>query len=237
MANGFDALHVDSNDLLNGQDLLDAATRLHAASCEAGVALDALSLDAFERVGLEDVAAARAIVDEGLNVADALGVGMVYLPSFGAARIRTDRDLHKTAALIRYTIEQSEQRDLVIASENGLDTDGVRRLFDLVDDPRARLLFDTQNPVFGGYDAADLLAGVLDLLAPYIHVKDGKAELGDAVLGEGDAELVATLQLLARSGFAGRPAVESDYRNDDGTRAALDLQMLTRALLAREQES
>ena len=74
-----------------------------------------------------------------------------------------------------------------VASENTLSGAENIELFGIVDDRRACLLFDTQNPVLFGLDPVLLASQVAHLVGAYVHVKDGVSGEGDANIGSGAA--------------------------------------------------
>jgi sugar phosphate isomerase/epimerase len=76
--------------------------------------------------------------------------------------------------------------------------------------PGLRLLFDTGNGVWYGYDGPDYLAQVLPYV-DHVHVKDGARDgtrVGACLPGEGDAGLAESLRLLRLAGYQGWYSVE-----------------------------
>jgi sugar phosphate isomerase/epimerase len=222
---GLRAVHLDEHDLTGGVEALVTAAR----SCD--VRLAGFAVSGLEAVGLSDLARARRTIDVALEQADALSISFVYLPSFGRAVIRTAADLRGTAALLRHALAGSPPTTIV-ASESSLGADGTLRLFHAVDDERLRLLLDTQNPALHGHSAARLVRALPDRLAPFVHVKDGVASKGDAVVGTGSADVGDTIAALVQAGYTGSFVLEGDYRAAAPERVRADVRELGR-LLAR----
>jgi sugar phosphate isomerase/epimerase len=198
-----------------------------------GIELAGFAVRELEWLGLDDLPAARLSVDAAADVIAALGTAYLYLPSFNASEIRSSEDLARTAHLLEYALERTEAQDAVVATENTLDASGLRMLFDLADDPRLRLLFDTQNPALSGMSPPALVAEVVDLLGPYVHVKDGHTGEGDAVVGAGDADVEATLDVLRAVGYDGSFILEGSYSDGDAGRVRADVDALRGLMLAR----
>jgi sugar phosphate isomerase/epimerase len=213
-------VHFGSEDLEDSDDLETFRT----TAAELGIELAGFAVRELERLGLGDLDAARLAVDAAVDVIDALGTTFLYLPSFNASEIRSAEDLARTAHLLEHALERTEARDALVATENTLDASEVRTLFELVDHRRLCLLFDTQNPALAGMSPPVLVAEVIDMLGPYVHVKDGRLREGDAVVGAGDADVEATLDVLRIAGYEGSFVLEGSYssRDADGVRADVD---------------
>jgi sugar phosphate isomerase/epimerase len=229
---GFEFVHLDMDDVAVGGSAGIRALRTTASSCR--VRLAGLALNSLETSGIRDPRVARQIIERGLGVARRLDVGFIYLPSFGAAEIRSDGDLLRTAELLCHTLECSDV-EMTIASESMLSAESTVRLFDVIGDPRARLLFDTQNPTLTGHDPSELVRIVGPFIGPYVHVKDGRLNKGDAVIGHGTSDLAATIKALINGGFTGSFVIESDYRSRSTANAQVDQQAL-KYLVARSMD-
>jgi sugar phosphate isomerase/epimerase len=72
-----------------------------------------------------------------------------------------------------------------------------------------------------------LVAGLGPHLCDQVHVKDGLGgEMGNAVLGEGQAGFIATAQALRARGFDGLLISENDYHGERRALAARDMAVL-----------
>ncbi len=113
-----------------------------------------------------------------------------------------------------------------VASENTLSGAENIELFGIVDDRRACLLFDTQNPVLFGLDPVLLASQVAHLVGAYVHVKDGVSGEGDANIGSGAANVFATLRMLVDRGFNGELVLENNYKEAATQRLDADVAVL-----------
>ena len=206
---GIGLVHLDRRDVPNPT----AAAEVRRVAEDLGVVLGGFSIVDIETVGYRDMPRCRDAISEGVEQAAALGVDFVYLPAFGAAEIHDVATMEAMQDLLRHALEVSEGSDLIVGSENSLDQTRCRRLLETVDDSRIRLLFDTQNPALWGHDATQVAAAVVDLIGPFVHVKDGHGKvMGNARIGCGDAEVATTITALEMGGFGGCYVLENDYR-------------------------
>jgi sugar phosphate isomerase/epimerase len=222
-------VHFDRRDV----EMCGSRAAFGDAADALGIRLGALAMYELERLGIGDVARAHRVIDENIELALALGVTYVYLPSFNASEIRDRDGLARTAELLSYALDASEA--LTVASENTLSGPQNIELFAMVDNPRLRLLYDTQNPVLCGLDPGELAAQTAHLIGRYVHVKDGVAGEGDAVVGCGTADVPATLAVLCQGGFRGEFVFEGAYGADGPSRLRSDVDGLELALSAFRQ--
>ena len=217
----FTFVHFDFDDLRFST--LDDLQEFRVAAGQFGVELGGFAINKLESVGVSDQLAASRVIDAAVNIATTLAVPFVYLPSFGAAHIRNERDLRLTAKLITHALNRADS--MTVASENTLASTPQRLLFELVDNRRARLLFDTQNPVMESLDPISLLSNTFHLLGSFVHVKDGYRQRGNRALGRGECRISEILCRLGELGYCGRYVVENDYRGSSDP--AADLGFLT----------
>ena len=167
----------------------------------------------------------RPVLTRLLDAARALGVPLVFVPSFRRSAIDSPADLDRTAAVLRWAAVQAEARGLLLASENVLPGEQARALAEQVGSTAFRLVLDTFNPVAAGLSCAALVDAVGDLLADQVHVKDGPPDVGPTPpLGAGAGRLDDTLGALHRRRVPVRALVlENDYRDGDRARLRTDL--------------
>ncbi len=208
------------------------------ASQETGVEIVGFGINTMNELPLysppdsDEGRRCRDLLRSALDTALAMGVGLVYCPSFFAAEIRTDDQLERAGAALRSGCEYIEGQPVLLATENTLDAAGNRRLMELVDHPSMRVLVDGYNPVIYGHLASTL---VRELPARYLcnqaHAKDGLNHvMGSAPIGQGEGHLVEFVQALKDVGFDGWLICENDYRSDADALVAQDLATLKELL-------
>jgi sugar phosphate isomerase/epimerase len=227
-AMGADGLQLDFGGPNRGA-WIDAPGRISSLRAEAyahGVQLLALAGNHFNDVGLTGgPQIVRPLVHRMLDAAVALGVPLVFLPSFRRSAIDGPAALARTAAALRWAAAEAQLRNLVLASENVLPAEQARRLADEVGSPAFRLVLDTFNPVAAGLRAASLVPVLKGLLADQVHLKDGPPDRGPSpLLGAGDGRLAETVDALHEHRVpVGAFVLENDYRDGDSARPAADL--------------
>ncbi|MFI0975914.1 sugar phosphate isomerase/epimerase family protein [Streptomyces sp. NPDC021093] len=219
---GADAVQLD----LGGPgraDWLDAPGSLAALrerSGATGVELTAVSGNLLNDIGLtapEDSAQGqlvRTTLLRLLDTAHALGVPLVFVPSFRRSAINNAYDLRRTATVLGRAAQEAADRNLLLASENTLSATDSRDLVEAVGSPSFRLLLDTYNPRAAGVDVVELIRVNAPWICDQVHLKDGLRGAGGSVLlGEGDGRLAETLAALADEQVPVRTlVVETDHR-------------------------
>ncbi|MFI6762848.1 sugar phosphate isomerase/epimerase family protein [Micromonospora sp. NPDC050417] len=225
---GADGLQVDLGGPGRGE-WIDAPGRIDALRAEAGehgVRILALGGNHLNDIGLTSGSRmVRPLLQRLLDAAVALGVPLVFVPSFRRSAIDGPAALTRTAAVLGWAAAQAQERGLVLASENVLSGEQARVLADEVDSSAFRLVLDTFNPVAAGLRTDALVASLADLLADQVHLKDGPPDRGPSpLLGAGTGRLVETLTALREHRVPVHAFVlENDYRGADTARLAADL--------------
>ncbi len=225
---GADGVQLDLGGPGRGE-WVDAPGRIDALRAEArarGVVLLALAGNHFNDIGLtSEPRIVRPLLERMLDAAVALGMPLVFVPSFGRSAIDGPTAFARTAEALRRAAEEAEGRGLVLANENVLTGELARALTDEVGSPAFRLVLDTFNPVAAGLRVDALVASLGDLLADQVHLKDGPPSLGAfPLLGAGEGRLGDTVDALREHRVPVRAYVlENDYRDGDASRLATDL--------------
>jgi 2-epi-5-epi-valiolone 7-phosphate 2-epimerase len=239
---GFEAIHLSSGEPEDAQRLDDAALRegyLQAAR-DTGVAISAIAPGGLNDLGLtspSDSPNARACWDSiriAIDAAVEMDVPLVFLPSFRAGEIRDAGGMRRTADVLARACDYVAGLPVTIATENTLGADGNLQLLAAAGRPDLRVLLDMQNPVLWGHSVAALVDALWPHLADQVHAKDGRdGEMGNTLLGEGDAGFPESAAALRDRGFAGTVISENDYHGNRSQLAARDIQVMTQAFGAQ----
>jgi 2-epi-5-epi-valiolone 7-phosphate 2-epimerase len=232
---GFAAMHISSGELdgslrLDGGALRDAYLE---AARESGVTIDAIAGGDLNDVGMTSPAGSRnadrcrTTIQIAIDAAAEMGVPLVFLPSFRAGEIHDAADLRRTAAVLADACDHVAGRPVTIATENTLGADGNLELLQVADRPELRVLLDTQNPSLWGHPATAMIEPLWPHLADQAHVKDGRdGQMGNAILGDGDSDFLATATALRQRGFDGALISENDYHGPRIANAMRDIEVL-----------
>jgi len=149
---------------------------------------------------------------EVIDLADRIRVPLVYIPSFDVNEIRNVSDLVETARILKACCDYVGGRSIEVASENTLGVEDNLRLLNAVDHEKMRIMIDTYNPIIWGHRTVNLITELWPYLCDQVHVKDGKNNtMGNARLGEGDAEFAEVITALKGHGFDGTLIIENEY--------------------------
>ena len=233
---GFEAIHLSSGEPDDARTLGDAALRdaYVQAARDTGVAISAIAPGGLNDLGLNspsDSPNGRACWDRiriAIDAAVEMDVPLVFLPSFRAGEIRDARGLRRTADVLASACDYVAGRPVTIATENTLGADGNLQLLAEAGRPDLRVLLDMQNPVIWGHSVAALVDALWPHLADQVHAKDGRnGEMGNALLGEGEARFLESAGALRDRGFMGPVISENDYHGDRSRLAARDIEVMT----------
>ena len=172
------------------------------------------------------------VLRSALDTALAMGIGLVYCPSFFEGQIRTNEEFERASAMLRRGCEYIDGQPLQLAMENSLDAARHMRIIDLVDHPSLRVLIDGYNPVIFGHLAATLVRELpSSYLCNQMHAKDGhKNVMGSAPLGQGEGHFEAFVQALQAIEFDGWLICENNYNSNADELVAADLAVLRNLL-------
>ncbi len=225
---GADGVQLDLGGPGRGE-WIDTPGRIDALRAEAqtqGVRLLALAGNHLNDIGLtSDPRIVLPLLGRLLDAAVALGVPLVFVPSFRRSAINGPAAFTHTVEALRWAATEAQGRALVLANENVLTGEQARALADEVGSSAFRLVLDTFNPVAAGLRADALVASLRDLLADQVHLKDGPPDLGASpLLGAGDGRLGDTVDALRKYRVPVRAFVlENDYRDGNTARLTADL--------------
>jgi sugar phosphate isomerase/epimerase len=142
-------------------------------------------------------------------------VRIMSYPNDPGAALAEEEWGRRVVTRVRTLAARAEDAGLVLLHENcsgwaGTRPDRMRRLVDAAGGTALRLLFDIGNGIAYGYEAYEVLADVVDLVA-HVHVKDATGTSADPVYtmpGDGDSRVADCLRLLLRHGYAGTVSIE-----------------------------
>lgn len=227
---GFSALQLDAGNWSGWPEVLDKKVQQAylETSQESGVELAGIGVNAVNELSLTvDQPEARVAVIRAVDTASAMRIPLVYVPAFNASEIKTDEHLKTTASILGEISAYAAERAITLASENTLDAARQLKLLDMANHPNLNLFIDTQNPALWGHDVAALLEPLKPYLCDQIHAKDGRGGvMGNAPLGEGEAQFERTAQEIKRLKLNPLLISENEYGEDAERLAAKDIATL-----------
>lgn len=162
--------------------------------------------------GTKEKDIALEAVMTAVDIAEAMGITNVMVPSFEASDIKTQVDFNSLVNILKQACDKAINKSIIISTENLLSIEENKNLFEKVDRPNLSLYFDTQNyNLRKNYNAAEMV----EALFPYIcevHAKDGRnGFMSGALLGEGDSGFYDTLEALKKNKYDGWIVLENYY--------------------------
>lgn len=201
---GKNIIELDEEDLLRLKNVLDGSgLKVSAIASPIG------KVDAGVAVEHEVERLAHA-----LRAAAVLGAPYIRIFSFyhagRAAEDVRDAVLERMSALVRRA--QGSGVTLIHENEKGIFGDVPDRILDIVEgvgSPLLRLAWDPANFVQVGVRPFSEAYERLRPHVAYLQVKDARFSTGEVVpAGEGDGEVLETVEALQRSGYAGFASLE-----------------------------
>ncbi len=154
----------------------------------------------------------------GVKVANEMGVSRITVPNFVNNEINSDDDFNATVEALKFLCNLAEPLNIDIYTENVLLPEKLYKLFEAVNAPNLKLLYDSQNyNIVKGYDSADILDeiyGKVDL-GDFVHLKDGCGDMSNRYLGEGDCNIQKNIEVLKKNGYDGVIILENNYYSID----------------------
>ena len=218
---GLDGMSIEFGSLAKGFPL--DSRRLQDAYLDAqqqtGIEYPNIGLSDFDNTSMHALEGSpsyevgRRMFRGAIEAAAHMKIPLVFAPSFLASEIKSDEELDRTAEAFRFACDLAGERGVAVASENMLPPARQRQLVEAVGRENFRLFYDSNNLFhFMGIDQVRALQDTYDLLAPQLHVKDGKkGGLGSALLGTGDANFKGVMKELGTRGYDGWLIIENAY--------------------------
>lgn len=162
--------------------------------------------------GSEDREIIKTSIVAAIEAAEALGIDIFMLPTFGKSEPRSSEDMKILTETLRWACDLAADAGVTVAAENLLTVEDVTRLLDAVDRENLGLYFDLQNYYLNrGWNTPQMIEPLLPRMVQ-VHAKDGKnGDLSGAPLGEGDVDLFGSLNELKRLGYEGWIVNENYY--------------------------
>ena len=223
---GLDGMQIELGALENGyymaekkvqQDYLEDGKKY-------GIEYPSLVLNGLSTHGFvgdedgDDYKIAAESLGLSLDVAEDMGIGLIMLPQFWSNEIIDDRSFDNTVKVLKKYCKNALERGIKIASETILPADRQIELMKAVDMPNLSTLYDSQNYYFFyGYSQKEVLEKLYPYISDQVHIKDGTGldgkggVLSGALLGEGDSDLQASVDILKKNNFEGWLILENYY--------------------------
>lgn len=154
---------------------------------------------------------AKKSIQIGIDVAEAMGIFLVMLPTFHDGYIKNEEDMEQTVKRVREACCYAYDKKITIALENVMSTPEYYDFKDAVGMGNLAVIYDNQNySVCKNYDDTQIFREIKEEVAA-IHVKDGFKEMSTHLLGEGGCNFYQTAQEIKKSSYKGWIFAENYY--------------------------
>ncbi|MGI6168231.1 MAG: sugar phosphate isomerase/epimerase family protein [Christensenellales bacterium] len=165
------------------------------------------------RPGTKYYGIVRDALKNAVKAAANMGIPMVFVPGFNESEVKSQEDLEYAASMFQYFCDEAGEKGISVGYENQLSAKEQHTIFELVDRPNFGMFYDSNNFYFQkGWNQAEILDATYDIMLPQLHVKDGKkGSIASAILGSGDTDFYATIDVLKKKEYKGWLILENLY--------------------------
>lgn len=147
-----------------------------------------------------------------VETAAAMNISKIMVPNFLDNLITEEIHIQHTVEALQFIAKEAEKKNIDILTENALPWQRQIQLLKDVGCDNVKIHFDTQNFMFNFHlDQSEQLRGLYPYMDHQLHVKDGVSEPGECLLGQGNTDFFAQMELLKQQEFSGWIIIENYY--------------------------
>lgn len=184
-------------------------------SVDKGILFPTLGLNVFcdfAMIKSENFATVKEIIQRAMDIALALDIKILQVPSFGVSSISSEREFNQTIKVFDFACNLVRDENILIGTENSLSQDENLKIIDSISSDKMKIYFDTQNPhVLSGYDVPEMVGDLFPHICE-VHAKDGdQGKMGNTPLGKGTASFGDTMKEIIGKNYTGWIILENEY--------------------------
>lgn len=203
---GLDGVQVSMGSVENDLQLRrpDVQRAYRDAAAAHGVRVGGVAIDVMNQLPYKSDPRTEAWVSDSIDVARALGVGVVLLAFFEKGDLRNDPDGQaEVVRRLKRVAPKAEQARVILGIESWLSAPDHVRLLDAVGSPNVQVYYDVANSTQMGYDiVAEIRQLGRDRICE-LHAKEN-----GFLLGQGRIDFRAVRKALDDIGFTGWLQIE-----------------------------
>lgn len=174
------------------------------AAAAHGVRVGGVAIDVMNQVPYKSDPRTEAWVSDSIDVARALGVGVVLLAFFEKGDLRNDPDGQaEVVRRLKRVAPKAEKERVILGIESWLSAADHARLLDAVGSPSVQVYYDVANSTQMGYDIVAEIRQLGRERICELHAKEN-----GFLLGEGRIDFRAVRKALDDIGFTGWLQIE-----------------------------
>jgi L-ribulose-5-phosphate 3-epimerase len=203
---GLDGVQVSmgtvDNDLQLRRPEVQHAYREAAAA--TGVRIGGIALDVMNQIPYKADPRTESWVSDSIDVARALGVGVVLLAFFDKGDLRGDAEGQaEVVRRLKRVAAKAEQQKVALGIESWLSAADHLRIIDAVGSPSVQVYYDLANATQMGYDIAAEIRQIGRARICELHAKEN-----GFLLGQGRIDFPAVRKALDDIGYTGWIQIE-----------------------------
>ena len=206
---------AQGNPLMSPEGL----TEIRNISQTSGVQVKSICADYFMGAPLhstnpETAEKSQAILGQLLKNAASIGVTDIVIPCVDKAKLSSDEEKERFVRNIQPPAREAEKLGIHLALETDLTPNSFLDLLDSLDSKCFTINYDTGNSASLGYNPEEEFAAYGNRISK-IHIKDRPLGGTSVPLGQGNADLKKSMDIITGSDFCG-PLIFESYRDDEG---------------------
>jgi len=206
---------AQGNPLMNPEGL----TEIRNITQASGVQVKSICADYFMGAPLhstnpETAEKSQGVLNKLLGNAASIGVTDIVIPCVDKAKLTNDEEKERFVRNIRPSARKAEKLGIHLALETDLAPDSFLDLLGSLDAKCFTINYDTGNSASLGYNPEEEFAAYGNRISK-IHIKDRPLGGTSVPLGQGNADLKKSMDIIAGSDFCG-PLIFESYRDDEG---------------------
>lgn len=190
----------------------------------------------FFRVSEEERRRSIELLNElVLRVASA-GISTILLPVLEDSELRTDEEQVLLAYSLRAPLDLAAEHGIQIGLETELPARDFRALIERQNHTALAAYYDTGNAAAKGYDVADDIYSLRELLCG-VHIKDRKRGGPNVALGQGDVDFAKAFSAIDEVDYPGSLILETTVGNNPVAFANAHLKFVSAGLQRLQSNS
>lgn len=159
--------------------------------------------------------AKQGVVEQNMKLisrAKLLGVHKLILPLFEKSEI-TENNMDMYKECLSDIGSAAQENNILVCIETILNGKDLLKLFEILDHPNIKCVFDTGNRIAFGHDIYSDI-NLLNKQIAHVHIKDKNDQDENVLLGTGSVNFYKVFESLSKIGYKGPFTFETTRGND-----------------------
>ena len=156
-----------------------------------------------------------AVIEQNMELisrAKLLGVNKLILPLFEESEL-TENNMEMYKDYLSDIGSAAHENNILVCIETNLNGKSLLKLFEILDHPNIKCVFDTGNRIAFGHDIYSDIE-LLNERIKHVHIKDKNRQNENVLLGTGDVNFNKVFESLSKIGYTGPFTFETTRGNN-----------------------